>query len=41
MPFGVKIRFIPPSFFYSAICFSNVFSDYKTFFSSGISLGNA
>ena len=27
----VKIRFIPPSLFLSAICFSNVFSDYKTF----------
>ena len=31
----VKIRFIPPPhplFFLSAICFSDVFSDYKTFF---------
>ena len=27
----VKIRFIPPSLFLSAICFSDVFSDYKTF----------
>ena len=33
--FLVKIRFIspPPSLFYR-LCFSNVFSDYKTFFSS-------
>ena len=30
----VKIRFIPPSLFLSGICFSDVFSDYKTFFSS-------
>ena len=36
----VKIRFIPPSLFLSSICFSDVFSDYKTFFFYGVSLGN-
>ena len=28
----VKIRFIPPFLLLSGICFSDVFSDYKTFF---------
>ena len=35
----VKICFIPPLFL-SGICFSDVFSDYKTFFFYGVSLGN-
>ena len=30
-----------PSLFLSAICFFDVFSDYKTFFFYGVSLGNA
>ena len=38
---SVKIRFIPPSLFLSGIYFSDVFSDYKTFFFYGVSLGNA
>ena len=41
----VKIRFITPPppklYFLSAICFSDVFSDYKTFFFYGVSRGNA
>ena len=43
---GVKIGFIPPSyflfiFFLSGIWYSDVFSDYKTFFFYGVSLVNA
>ena len=39
--FWVKIRFIPPFLFLSGICFSDVFSDYKTLSFYGVSLRNA